>query len=129
MMRMAAFKSELSIFLSALVFNIFKIDPNNWSDIAGNGQGMFTDSQQPWTRNPLVFSLSEFWVYPLNMVPGRNDVVSLPELDPVELPLCNRLGWPDWFSQRLLSYLSVFGIFIVIYLSSLILIQINIRRG
>lgn len=50
-------------------------------------RGMYLDSDQKWTRQDLIFSLSEFWVYPLQMLPGKHLVGSLPD-DPVKLPIC-----------------------------------------
>jgi hypothetical protein len=50
--------------------------------------GMYLSSSQQWTTREVTFSISEFWVYPLQAMPGKNLIGNLPN-DPVKLPPCS----------------------------------------
>jgi hypothetical protein len=81
-------------------YNIFSIDEENWARLAGNRKGMFEDSVQAWTKDDMTFSIGEFWVYALQMIPGRNDVASL-DNDPVQLHECKERLAPGNEAQLL----------------------------
>eukprot|EP00928_Gymnodinium_smaydae_P048883 TRINITY_DN32743_c0_g1_i1.p1 TRINITY_DN32743_c0_g1~~TRINITY_DN32743_c0_g1_i1.p1 ORF type:complete len:463 (-),score=34.62 TRINITY_DN32743_c0_g1_i1:116-1504(-) len=69
-------------------FNIFKIDARVFNRMTQPGtRGFYHDSIQPWTRDAILFSMAEFWVYASQMRPGRNDVTTL-STDPVTLQPC-----------------------------------------
>eukprot|EP00928_Gymnodinium_smaydae_P047456 TRINITY_DN31677_c0_g1_i1.p1 TRINITY_DN31677_c0_g1~~TRINITY_DN31677_c0_g1_i1.p1 ORF type:complete len:479 (+),score=40.51 TRINITY_DN31677_c0_g1_i1:29-1438(+) len=69
-------------------YNMFAIDDRVFKRMTRpDTMGYYHDSVQQWTRDALVFAVSEFWVYASQMRPGRNDVATLPT-DPVTLPTC-----------------------------------------
>merc|ERR1711972_976424 len=52
-------------------YNFFKADKEVWKSMSEDTRGMFPDSVQQWCRDAMTFSIGEFWVYALQMIPGR----------------------------------------------------------